>query len=83
MSCVKCNALVLLQLDFTDGEFTVALDKGTLDALMVDSSEKVVTDIEKMFNEIDRVLKLMGRYVCISLLQEHILNKVLEFFSDK
>lgn len=70
-------------MEFTDGEFTVAVDKGTLDALMVDSSEKVVSDVEKMFNEIDRVLKLMGRYICISLLQEHILNKVIQFFADK
>ena len=70
-------------MEFPDSEFTVTLDKGTLDALMVDSSEKVVKDIETMFNEIDRVLKPMGRYLCISLLQEHILNKVLEFFSEK
>jgi ubiquinone/menaquinone biosynthesis C-methylase UbiE len=70
-------------MEFSDSEFTVALDKGTLDALMVDSSEKVVHDVEQMFNEIDRVLKLMGRYICISLLQQHILDKVIQFFSDK
>lgn len=73
----------VLNLEFNDSDFSVVLDKGTLDALMVDTSEKVVSDIEKMFNEIDRVLKLMGRYICISLLQEHILNKVLQIFSDK
>ena len=70
-------------MEFPDNEFSVALDKGTLDALMVDTSEKVVHDIETMFNEVDRVLKPMGRYLCISLLQEHILDKVLEFFSEK
>lgn len=61
----------------------MAVDKGTLDALFVDTSDKVVADVEKMFDEIDRVLKLVGRYVCISLLQGHILDKVLSVFSRK
>ena len=68
---------------YDDGGFTVVLDKGTLDALMVDNSECVVTDVEKMFDEIDRVLKLMGRYVCISLLQSHILTEIVPYFSNK
>jgi len=50
---------------------------------MVDISEKVVADVERMFDEVERVLQLVGRYVCISLLQEHILAKVLEFFLNK
>lgn len=70
-------------MDFNDGEFSVAVDKGTLDALFVDTSDKVVADVEKMFDEIDRVLKLMGRYICISLLQGHILNKILSVFAQK
>lgn len=80
---MKFLKMDVLNMEFTDSEFTVALDKGTLDALMVDSTEKVVRDVEKMFNEIDRVLRLMGRYICISLLQEHILNKVIHIFADK
>ncbi|XP_060602078.1 eEF1A lysine and N-terminal methyltransferase-like [Ruditapes philippinarum] len=80
---MKFLKMDVLNMEFADNEFTVALDKGTLDALMVDSSEKVVHDVEQMFNEIDRVLKLMGRYICISLLQQHILDKVIQFFSEK
>ncbi|XP_033732482.1 eEF1A lysine and N-terminal methyltransferase-like [Pecten maximus] len=68
--------------DFADGEFGVVLDKGTLDALMVDDSTEVVADIDAMFTEIGRVLKQGGRYICISLLQDHIMNKVLKFFPD-
>ncbi|WAR30759.1 EFNMT-like protein [Mya arenaria] len=64
-------------MEFYDGEYSVVLDKGTLDALMVDESDKVVADIDQMFSEIDRVIKLMGRYICISLLQEHILRKII------
>ena len=33
-----------------------------------------------MYKEIDRVLRVGGRYVCVSLLQEHILLKLLQFF---
>ncbi|XP_060064258.1 eEF1A lysine and N-terminal methyltransferase-like [Ylistrum balloti] len=66
--------------NFSDGEFGVVLDKGTLDALMVDDSKEVVADIDAMFTEIGRVLKQGGRYMCISLLQDHIMNKVLQFF---
>ncbi|XP_069121308.1 eEF1A lysine and N-terminal methyltransferase-like [Argopecten irradians] len=68
--------------DFADGEFAVVLDKGTLDALMVDDSTEVVADIDAMFTEIGRVLKQGGRYICISLLQDHIMNKVLKFFPN-
>ena len=69
-------------MDFEDSSFSVVLDKGTLDALMVDESEAVDKDISQMFSEIGRVLKVGGRYVCISLMQDHILNKVLQYFPE-
>jgi ubiquinone/menaquinone biosynthesis C-methylase UbiE len=69
-------------MDFEDSAFSVVLDKGTLDALMVDDSDAVNEDIDKLFTEIGRVLKLGGRYICISLMQDHILNKVLQYFPD-
>ncbi|XP_071096355.1 eEF1A lysine and N-terminal methyltransferase-like [Haliotis cracherodii] len=67
---------------FSDGEFSVALDKGTLDALMADSSDAVVATVDKMFAELSRVLRLGGRYICISLLQEHIANKLFSYFAQ-
>ena len=67
-------------MEFADGDFNVALDKGTLDALMTDNSTETNEKIDTMFSEIGRVLKLGGRYICISLSQNHILNKVLEYF---
>lgn len=68
---------------FENEEFTVVLDKGTLDALMPDDAEATQQLIDKYFAEIKRVLKLGGRYVCISLLQSHIMNKLLQVFCDK
>ncbi|CAG9784682.1 unnamed protein product [Diatraea saccharalis] len=68
---------------FEDEQFSVVLDKGTLDALMPDDTEETTTIIDKYFSEIKRVLKFGGRFVCISLLQSHILHKLLETFCDK
>lgn len=70
------------EMEFADGEFGAVFDKGTLDALMVDESDAVVADIDKMFTEIGRVLKQGGRYLIISLLQDQILRKILSFFTE-
>lgn len=36
-------------MSYEDDKFSVVLDKGTLDALMPDESEEVVTRVEKLF----------------------------------
>ncbi|GIY35189.1 eEF1A lysine and N-terminal methyltransferase [Caerostris extrusa] len=73
----------VFNLSFDDGTFSVVIDKGTLDALLVDKSEEVNEKINVMFSQIERVLRNGGRYLCISLLQEHVLNKLLDWFTDK
>ena len=73
----------MLKMDFEDSTFDVVVDKGTLDALMSDSSEKVDDDCNKLFAELDRVLKIGGRYICVSLAQEHISDKILSSFKEK
>lgn len=72
----------VMNMDFDDGEFTAVFDKGTLDAIMIDDSEEVMSDVNKMFSEISRTMRLGGRYVIISLLQKHILQKILAFFTE-
>lgn len=69
-----------LKMSFEDETFTVALDKGTLDALMPDENPETNEKITNYFKEIQRTLKIGGRYICISLLQEHILKKILNYF---
>lgn len=68
---------------FENESYNVVLDKGTLDALMPDDTEETIAQIDKYFAEIKRVLKLGGRFVCISLLQSHILAKLVSTFCDK
>lgn len=72
-----------LNTTFNNDEFNVVLDKGTLDALMPDDSTETLLRIDSYFLEIKRLLKLGGRFICISLLQGHILSKLIDFFCDK
>ena len=67
---------------FPELSFDIVFDKGTLDALFSDTSLQTIQSIHKMFNEISRVTKVGGRYLCVSLAQPHIINEVLDFFSD-
>lgn len=69
-----------LNMSFNNGEFSVVLDKGTLDALMPNDEENTIENVIQYFNEIKKVLKSGGRYICISLLQEHILRFILKYF---
>lgn len=72
-----------LNMTFENESFNIVLDKGTLDALMPDDSKETNERIDKYFAEIKRVLRLGGRFLCISLLQNHILEKLLATFCDK
>ncbi|XP_012171376.2 eEF1A lysine and N-terminal methyltransferase homolog [Bombus terrestris] len=70
------------QMVYDDSTFNVVLDKGTLDALMPDTKEGTVSNVNKYFKEITRILRDGGRYICISLLQEHILRQLLSYFPN-
>ncbi|GAB6023407.1 hypothetical protein CHUAL_008195 [Chamberlinius hualienensis] len=71
------------KMEFDNETFQVLLDKGTVDALMTDDSSEVIEIVDKMFKEVERVLKFGGRFICVSLLQEHILKKILTWFLDR
>ncbi|XP_076625513.1 eEF1A lysine and N-terminal methyltransferase homolog [Colletes latitarsis] len=68
------------QMTYPNDTFSVILDKGTLDALMPDTKEGTTLTVNRYFKEITRVLRNGGRYICISLLQEHILRELLSYF---
>lgn len=69
-------------MEFSDEDFSVVLDKGTLDAMMSEETETINESVIKYFGEVKRVLKNGGRFMCISLLQEHIIKYLLEFFPE-
>ncbi|KAI5704235.1 hypothetical protein M8J75_003242 [Diaphorina citri] len=69
-----------LNTTYENEQFNVVLDKGTLDALMPDNKQDTVERIEKLFKEVDRILKQGGRYIVISLLQDHIVQFLVNYF---
>lgn len=80
-SCtLKYIQMDALNMSFESESFSVVLDKGTLDALMPDDKSETIANATKYFNEIHRILRVGGRYLCISLLQEHILKTLLKYF---
>lgn len=69
-----------IQMKFKDEEFSVILDKGTVDALTPDSDS--ATKLYAVLKEVSRVLRVGGRFLCISLLQFHVLQALLNWFSS-
>lgn len=72
----------LLCMSYKNSSYDCVLDKGTLDAIFSNTADETVTQVDAMFDEIERVLKTSGRYICITLAQEHILHKILSRFGS-
>jgi len=69
------------KLSYEDDKYNVIVDKGTLDAIFNDTDEATVAKVETMFSEVTRVLKKGGRFILVTLAQDFILNKVMQYFS--
>lgn len=65
------------KMDFDDNSFDIVLDKACLDAILCNDKQDVLDSVTQMMNEIKRVLKSDGKYLCISLLQSHVVKKLL------
>lgn len=74
---------VLDMSQFPDASFDVAIDKGTMDALMCEKGDvweldpKVAEVCHKMCSEVSRVVKPGGRYIQITFGQPHFRRKIL------
>ena len=67
----------MFNMTYHDNTFDCVIDKGTLDAVCVNKEDGTIQKVNKMFAEVKRVLKPGGRYLCVSLAQEHILEQLL------
>lgn len=67
---------------FPGSSFNVVIDKGTLDALFTDTNDVTVTNIKRYLQEVLRVLQDSGRFICVSLAQQHIAKELVSFFKD-
>ncbi|RQM14888.1 hypothetical protein DD237_003055 [Peronospora effusa] len=63
-----------------DGSFDLVMDKGALDALMAEDTKEIKEDASRMLNEVERVLAPGGRYCCVTMAQDFILQHLLGFF---
>ncbi|MEE6496117.1 hypothetical protein FKM82_002233 [Ascaphus truei] len=79
---MKFQLMDATQTSFPDSHFQAVLDKGTLDAIMTDSEEGTLETARRMLSEIGRVLQYGGRYLCVSLAQAHVLEKLVGHFSQ-
>ncbi|ETK78092.1 hypothetical protein L915_15828 [Phytophthora nicotianae] len=66
-----------------DASFDLVMDKGALDALMAEDTPEIKQDASKMLREVRRVLAPGGRYLCVTMAQDFILQHLLSFFSLK
>ncbi|KAL6107488.1 mettl13 [Pungitius sinensis] len=62
---------------YEEASYQVALDKGTLDAM---ASEEGGALARGMLAEVGRVLRVAGRYVCVTLAQESVIRLAVELF---
>lgn len=60
--------------------FDIVVDKGALDALVSNSSSELREKAQKMFEEIQRVLRINGKYICISLAEDFVLAELAKYF---
>ncbi|XP_060934344.1 eEF1A lysine and N-terminal methyltransferase [Limanda limanda] len=65
------------QTPYEDACYQAALDKGTLDAM---ASQEEGALARNMLTEVGRVVRVGGRYVCVTLAQESVIKLAVEHF---
>lgn len=78
----------MLKMDFEKESFDVVLDKGSYDALCVDEEAATQEKVSLFCDGVKRVLKhtvnsdRTGGYLCVSLLQDFVLDSMLKNFTS-
>lgn len=78
---IDYQVMDMLNMSFEDGAWDFAIDKGSLDALCADATPETASKVVQYFNEVIRVLNVKGgTYICVSLLQDFVLDALISFF---
>ncbi|XP_070989046.1 EEF1A lysine methyltransferase 4 isoform X2 [Oncorhynchus clarkii lewisi] len=66
------------QLSFTDASYDVVLEKGTLDAMLVEEKDpwKVSSETACLIDQVSRVLKPGGRFLSVTFAQPHFRKRL-------
>ncbi|KAL5108703.1 eEF1A lysine and N-terminal methyltransferase [Taenia crassiceps] len=68
------------RLGLMNNHFNCVVDKGTFDA--IDNGQTEV-NVNHYFDEIASALALFGRYILITLAQDHVVKHIVDYFLDK
>uniref|UniRef100_A0A1D1Y6U2 Methyltransferase-like protein 13 n=1 Tax=Anthurium amnicola TaxID=1678845 RepID=A0A1D1Y6U2_9ARAE len=75
---MRWRVMDMTEMQFADGSFDAIIDKGGLDALM---EPKLGAKLgSKFLKEVKRVLKLGGKYICLTLAESHVLGLLFSEF---
>lgn len=82
---MRYEVMDIFNMTYSAGSFDAILDKGLLDAVY---PEDTLSNSEKISGLLDKISEIMSasessRYVCVSLLQKHILNMILGYYFSK
>eukprot|EP00249_Psilotum_nudum_P016861 c26026_g1_i1 orf=235-1395(-) len=69
----------MTQMQFPNDSFDIVLDKGGLDALLGEPEQETTPAIN-FLSEAKRVLRVEGRYACVTLAQKHVIVLLLSNF---
>eukprot|EP00897_Mesotaenium_endlicherianum_P005937 jgi/Mesen1/5371/ME000268S04572 len=68
--------------NFKDEAYDVVLDKGGLDALMGEENAGALQAGTRLLAEVKRLLRPGGRYLCVTLGQEHVAGALVRSFRE-
>ncbi|EGR27714.1 hypothetical protein IMG5_190700 [Ichthyophthirius multifiliis] len=83
---MKYEVMDVYNMTYQPESFDIIIDKGLLDAIYPVENEENNQKITNLFNDFCKILtnkEYQSRYICISLLQSHVLNILLEFFQPR
>ncbi|GMH28276.1 hypothetical protein Nepgr_030119 [Nepenthes gracilis] len=75
---LRWRVMDMTNMQFEDGAFDAVLDKGGLDALMEPELGPKLGS--QYLSEVNRVLKLGGRFICLTLAESHVLGLLFSKF---
>ncbi|KAH7683107.1 Endothelin-converting enzyme 1 protein [Dioscorea alata] len=75
---MRWRVMDMTEMQFADGSFDIVLDKGGLDALMEPGVGSKLGS--KYLKEVKRVLKLGGKYLCLTLAESHVIGLIFTKF---
>ncbi len=78
----KYEVMDMTDMKYPDGSFDIVFDKATLDAMFSNEDIQAIPLVEATWRNCFRALADKGKYICVTLLQQHILSKVFSYFLD-